>query len=180
VANPSKRGTQRGVSLVEVLVAVLIFSLGLVGLAGLLVMSTRSNQTAFARTQITFLASNMADRMRANPVALWNDYYSTTYPVSDAAPACSAAKPCTPDDLATRDKVLWGTMLKTFVPGLGKTTIKCDVSGAGYSPTTEVALRPPYGGVCTMIVTWAERGYGTTDDKSDAGNLQSFTWVFEP
>ncbi len=42
---------QRGVSLIEVLMAVLIFSIGLIGLAGLMVISTRSNHSAYLRTQ---------------------------------------------------------------------------------------------------------------------------------
>ena len=40
-----------GFTLLEVLVAVLIFSLGLVGLAGLMVISVKTNQSAYLRTQ---------------------------------------------------------------------------------------------------------------------------------
>ena len=63
--------------------AVLIFSIGLIGLAGLMVMATRSNHTAYLRTQATFLATNMADRMRANPVAVWSNAYNKTLPITD-------------------------------------------------------------------------------------------------
>ncbi len=63
---PSPR-VQRGVSMIEVLVAVLIFTVGLIGLGGLLITATKSNASAYVRTQVTFLANNMADRMRANP-----------------------------------------------------------------------------------------------------------------
>ena len=176
------RRAVRGVSLIEVLMAVLIFSLGLIGLAGLLIVSTRSNQSAFVRTQVTFLASSMADRMRANPYGLWEGDYTATFPVAGTLPTCDATKACAPADVALRDKILWGTQLQTFLPGLGATSIACTAaSGTSYNPTAQIGLRPPYGGKCTMIITWAERGTsGGTDDKTASANLQSFTWVFEP
>lgn len=176
------RRAVRGVSLIEVLMAVLIFSIGLIGLAGLLIVSTRSNQAAFVRTQVTFLANSMADRMRANPYGLWEGDYTDTFPVTGTMPKCDTTKACIPSDVALRDKLLWGTQLQTFLPGLGATSIACTAaSGTSYNPTAQIGLRPPYGGKCTMIITWAERGTsGGTDDNTDSASLQSFTWVFEP
>lgn len=176
---PSPR-IQRGVSLIEVLVAVLIFTIGLIGLGGLMITATRANTTAYVRTQVTFLASNMADRMRANPVGLWNaSYDSSSYPISGKAPACDATTGCTPSDVALRDQILWSQQLTAALPAVGKTSIKC--VKAGNDPTAQYAMRPPYSGTCTMSITWAERGFaGGGDDRIASGNLQSFTWVFEP
>jgi type IV pilus assembly protein PilV len=75
---------QRGITLIEVLVAVLIFSIGLLGVAGLLVMSVRSNHAAYLRTQVTFLAQSMADRMQANPIGVWSGDYNGRYPIRSA------------------------------------------------------------------------------------------------
>lgn len=183
MASIHSRRAMRGVSLIEVLMAVLIFSIGLIGLAGLLIISTRSNQSAFVRTQVTFLANSMADRMRANPYGLWKDAYSATYPFTTGTmPKCDATAPCNPDDIALRDKLLWTAQLKAFLPGLGPSSIACTKAGdLSYDPTAQIGLRPPFGGTCTMTITWAERGIGGgTDDNVDDGNLQSFTWVFEP
>lgn len=182
MAHLTHRRAARGVSLIEVMVAVLIFSMGLIGIAGLLITATRSNQAAFSRTQLTFLASSMADRMRANPVGLWTAAYNdAAYPVTGAAPACDAKTTCTPADVAKRDKIVWSTQLSAFVPGLGPSSINCDTTGASYDATPQAMLRPPYVGTCTMTVTWAERGYsGTSDGNVDSGKLRSFTWVFEP
>jgi len=182
VAQVYRRRAQRGVSLVEVLMAVLIFSIGLIGLAGLLVMSTRSNQTAFVRTQLTFLASSMADRMRANPVGIWNKSYDAAYPVTGTVPTCNKTAACSPADVALRDKIIWSTQLAAFLPGLGASKIACDTSSAGYDPTAQFNMRPPYGGRCTMTITYAERGLSASgsDDNTDSSSLQSFTWVFEP
>lgn len=183
--------SQRGVSLIEVLVAVLIFSVGMIGVAGLLVMSTRSNHTAYLRTQAAFLAGNMVDRMSANPVGVWmGSYDSTSYPVSASTAAnndCSAG--CTPDALAQSDQRAWSRQLTTFL-AKPKATISCDKSIAGYTPAKwvppsaatasspatpgQIGMRPPYGGSCKMTITWTEQ------DSPNAGSQQTFAWEFQP
>ncbi len=57
---------QSGFSLLEVLIALLILSIGLLGIAGLQVTSKRINQEAIQRTTATMLARDMIERMRAN------------------------------------------------------------------------------------------------------------------
>ncbi len=172
---------QRGVSLIEVLMAVLIFSVGLIGLAGLMVMAARSNHAAYLRTQVTFLAGNMVDRMRANPMGLWNGAYNATgaasYPTSTNQ-TCSKASPCTPAQVAVRDKYEWSQLLKTLLPD-ARATISCSGSaGLGYDPTPQMAMRPPYGGNCAMTITWTERKVIATGDS--ATPTQSFAWEFQP
>jgi type IV pilus assembly protein PilV len=56
----------RGFTLLEVLVAVLVLSIGLLGLAGLMASSLKNSHSAYQRTQATWLAYDMLDRMRAN------------------------------------------------------------------------------------------------------------------
>ncbi|MBU0537564.1 MAG: type IV pilus modification protein PilV [Gammaproteobacteria bacterium] len=60
------RSHQRGVTLVEVLVAVLITATGVLGAAALQLNSTKFNQLANTRSAAVFLANDMADRLRAN------------------------------------------------------------------------------------------------------------------
>lgn len=166
---------QRGVSLIEVMIAVLIFSIGLIGLAGLLVMATRSNHAAYLRTQVTFLASGMADRMRANPVGVWNGDYDTSYP-NTTTNACTTG--CTPAALAEHDQGMWSSQLKTFLPSAAA-TIACDASGAGYAPTADqLAMRPPYGGNCKMTIKWTEQKEGDKDHRDAV--QQQFDWEFQP
>lgn len=57
-----------GVTLIEVLVAVLVLSLGLLGYAALLAFSLKANQSANFRTQATVLAYEALDMIRANRV----------------------------------------------------------------------------------------------------------------
>ncbi|HLE93281.1 MAG TPA: type IV pilus modification protein PilV, partial [Sulfuricaulis sp.] len=56
----------RGFSLIEVLVALLVLSIGLLGLAALQTTSLQYNTGSYFRTQATFLAYDIIDRMRAN------------------------------------------------------------------------------------------------------------------
>lgn len=63
---PRTTHTQKGATLIEVLVAMVILSIGLLGLAGLQATSIQSNQGAYYRSQATILAADITDRMRAN------------------------------------------------------------------------------------------------------------------
>ncbi|MBA2077998.1 type IV pilus modification protein PilV [Rhodanobacter sp. PCA2] len=172
------RSRQRGVSLVEVLVAVLIFSIGLVGLAGLLVMATRSNHAAYLRTQVTFLAGNMADRMRANPAGVWNGAYdAASYQAITGSTTCDKSAACNAADVASRDQQEWRRMLATLLPG-ADAAIACDRSSVGYDPTAQLNRRPPYGGHCEMTLSWSERRAG--DQAHSDAFTQTFAWGFQP
>ena len=170
---------QRGVSLIEVMMAVLIFSIGLIGLAGLVVMSTRSNHAAYLRTQVTFLASNMADRMSANPAGVWKgSYNSNAYPVAAATVGCGSGAACSSADLAVHDQQLWSNQLRTFLPNPVATIACGGLTTAGYDPTSQLAMRPPYGGNCIMTIKWSERADG---DAANRGNVTpNFVWDFQP
>lgn len=169
---------QHGVSLIEVLVAVLIFSVGMIGLAGLLVMATRANHGGYVRTQVTYLAHNMANRMSANPIGVWNGDYNVDYPASSAT-VVSCAGGCTPAVLAQHDSGLWSRQLKTFLPN-PKATISCSTNGLSYNPITnnQVDKRPPFGGTCDMTITWADRGNGAQSNRDTTS--QTFAWEFQP
>jgi len=170
---------QRGVSLIEVLMAVLIFSIGLIGLAGLMIMATRSNHTAYLRTQATFLASSMADRMRANPVGVWSNAYNVTLPTT-ATQVCDSTTACTPAQVATYDLKMWSDQLTAFLPN-ASATIACSSAQAGYTPQAgQVGMRPPYGGNCTMSITWDERGLAGDIASSGDTLPQTFNWEFQP
>lgn len=176
--------TQRGFSMLEVLIAVLVFSLGIIGLAGLLIFAIQSNHVAYLRTQATFLAHNMADRMAANPAGLWTNAYNGDYPVAASTASCAAG--CTPAQLAEYDKAQWSTQLTTFLPNVSG-NITCATTGIVYSPNpAQVAMRPPYAGTCTMRLRWNEAGsagaanQASTDTTKLGQQPHQFEWVFQP
>lgn len=67
---------QAGFSLIEVMVAALVLSIGLIGLAGLQAVSLRQNQSAFMRSQVSAMVYDLADRMRANISGASSNFYS--------------------------------------------------------------------------------------------------------
>ena len=60
------RAAQRGLTLIEVMVAVLVMSIGLLGMASLQLNALRGNTGAFWRSQATWFAYDMSDRLRSN------------------------------------------------------------------------------------------------------------------
>ncbi len=82
------RSRERGLTLEEELVALLIISIGLLGHAGLQTLSLNFNTSAYYRTQATALAYGLADRMRANRTAALAGEYDA--PLANPAPDCGA------------------------------------------------------------------------------------------
>jgi len=169
---------QRGVSLIEVLVAVLVFSFGLVGLAGLLTLAARSNHSAYLHTQAAFLAQGMADRMRLNSVAVWRHDYDADYPIAPGNVTCDASQPCDPAQLASHDKAVWSGQLKIFLPQ-ASAKLSCKTDDARVDPVALGMLgkRPPFGGSCTMMLSWDDR---PTPDGSSTHTRQTLDWEFQP
>ena len=76
---------QAGFSMIELLVAMLIFSLGLLGMASLQVTGLRMTRDAELMGRASLYANSMADHIRANPLSAvntvtWNEVISTTLP----------------------------------------------------------------------------------------------------
>lgn len=110
---------QKGVGLIEVLVAVFILSGGLMGLAALQTKSLRYNHEAYMRTVASILSSDIIDRLRANSAeALSTDSYSFTLGenASGDADACETAS-CSSTALAAYDYKQWSDELASQLPG---------------------------------------------------------------
>jgi type IV pilus assembly protein PilV len=106
---------QLGASLLEVLVAILILSFGMLALSGMLAFSVQMPKMAAYRATATALAASHIERMRANPQGFRNGSYAETMsyndgskldPPQDVTSLCTyaATKYCTPDTMADRDK----------------------------------------------------------------------------
>jgi type IV pilus assembly protein PilV len=104
---------QAGFTLLEILITIVILSIGLLGIAGMQATGLRNNHSAYTKTQAANLAMDMADRIRANPDAR-ADYAG--FDTNDAAipenPGCiSSDNGCPPAQLATYDKYEWSRPL---------------------------------------------------------------------
>src|ERR1700736_6078033 len=78
-----------GFTLVEVLVSLVILSIGLLGMAKLMLFSSRSNDSAYLRSQATALAYEILDYMRANRQQALAGTYTTPLNAAAADPGFS-------------------------------------------------------------------------------------------
>jgi type IV pilus assembly protein PilV len=124
----SLRRRARGVSLIEVLVSLVILSVGVLAVVGLQLVSKRNNADAGQRSIAAQLAYDMAERMRANAsTAILPSYLigTTSLPAgvrwtSGTPPAaCTTSAPCTPAATAARDLYEWELSLNGAAEGGG-------------------------------------------------------------
>ncbi|MBA4263890.1 MAG: type IV pilus modification protein PilV [Comamonadaceae bacterium] len=121
----SRRSVQGGATLIEVLVAVLLLSFGIVGLAGLQFTGTKFNHSAYLRSQGTSLAYDLADRVRSNIDACQSGAacaYATPLAAAfdgDAAQACGQPLALAADanTMAAADVNQWKSCLENSLPG---------------------------------------------------------------
>jgi len=92
-----------GFSLIEVLVATTVFSLGLAGLAALLLVSITGSADARREGFVVTAAASLAEQIRLNPVAL-NQYLN---PPDVISMICQGADRCSPQQQADYDFRLW-------------------------------------------------------------------------
>ncbi len=169
----------QGFTLLEVLIAVLVFSFGLLGIAAMVLTSVRGTHTAQLHTQATFLAQWIADAMRANPDAVMAGNYDGPG-LPTLATNCTSAN-CAPGTLATRDREVWGSMLARALPA-GQGTVRCNLNSASRLDGTEAFPA----GLCTVTLTWseatdAEKTSATSGATSGDGRKdQQFVWIFNP
>jgi type IV pilus assembly protein PilV len=134
-----------GFTLVEILVAIVVLSIGLLGIAKLSLGSVQSNGSAFMRSQATELVQQIVDDMHANqPEAVAGSYNIALGANPGAAPNCVTAV-CTTTQIATFDLARWNNRLTTLLPG-----------GQGAVAVAQVA-NPTTGrteSAATVIVQW--------------------------
>ncbi len=160
----SSRG-ESGFTLLEVLVALLVLSIGLLGIGKLMMLSARANDSAYMRSQATALAYTILDAMRANRQAALVQGYDTPMGVFPGPLVCTVAAPCNSGQQAQNDLALWGTSLAAALPlGQGSvTTVTAPDVVTGANNVT-----------ATVTVQWsdkvAEQSFG-----APLGNLISIT-----
>ncbi|HKE44701.1 MAG TPA: type IV pilus modification protein PilV [Steroidobacteraceae bacterium] len=141
----------RGFSMVEAMVALLVLSVGMLGIAGLYVTSLRASGSALLRTQAVNLAADMADRIRANPTA------TVSYAGAGANNNCvGGGADCTPTALAADDLFWWQAQLRAALPDDGDVNTPqgsiAVVAGAAGAPSAY-----------QITVTWVEPGWKAGD-----------------
>ena len=162
---------QHGFSLIEVLISVVIISIGLLGVASMQYVGLRDSNRSGERGQATILAYDMADRMRMNPQAVYDGQYLIDADTPPAAPPGSDGSPetycltnfsgtaipnfCDPQNLADADTYNWFQGVEDILPG-GVASITCIDSDAGDGhPCSQ-------GSVHLITLMWDEQREGVT------------------
>ncbi|NRA53305.1 MAG: type IV pilus modification protein PilV [Gammaproteobacteria bacterium] len=142
LANSSPRFTtgqlrSLGFSLLEVLIAVSILAVAMLGIAAMQLMSIKDNRDAYFRSQAVLLSQDMAERMRSNKsqISAYNGINTNT---SYSDPGCS---PCTPTQIVSLDKYEWSKKIKS-------TTNMTQLIPSAQGTVTESA------GIYTISVSW--------------------------
>lgn len=166
--------SQQGVSLLEVLISVLVLSVGLLGLGKLQLFSLKGSNDAHFHTVASFLASDLSDRMRINPDGVALAGYKMTS--SESISICSGSAPklcigtssCSALELATFDLY----------------QISCGVKNGGYASSGLKHLLPSAtmsvdcgGVVCnsniqhTITLNWEETDNHDADESEQTRTL---------
>lgn len=158
---PAAQPNQRGVSIIEVLIAVVVVSIGMLGIAGLQLTGMKQSTSGFNRSKATLFAEDIASRMRLNVNGVLDGDYDGHdssvggYCAAFTGPRCDAsattpATSCSTDELAAFDlySVSCGLDGNSGVNGSdlpnGRLQVDCGTAGCPASSTW------------TIVVEWTE------------------------
>ena len=123
ISPPCQRfSRQRGISLLESLIALVISVLGIMGILGMQMRTLTDSQTATRRAQAIRLIEDLSERMRVHPNALANiNSYVSDFDDEPDPDGCTDS-PCTPEQLLTRDLGAWKQSVANTLP-LGQANV---------------------------------------------------------
>ena len=150
----TKRKLQ-GFSLVEVLIALIIMSVGMLGIAGLYVQSMQAGRTSMLRHHAVTLAGDVADRIRANPTA--GAAYTAATGTNNNCVAQGTN--CNVAQMAANDIFIWQAQAASFLPVFANQAQQVQIA---YDATTN----PP---TYTIVVQW--------DEPTPDGQVPNYTVV---
>ncbi len=164
--------SQKGFSLVEVLVAVVLLALGLLGFAGLQVTGLRYASNAALRFNVSSQINDISDRIRANMVGFNNGSYFTTG--SPDSGHCIISD-CTPAVMAATDLQDWNASNSRLLP------TACLSTGTSIGTVTTAAS----GKQAILTLNWCERqAYNTQGFSTSSSNAafvqKTYSITFQP
>ncbi|GAB3092365.1 hypothetical protein GCM10027217_03190 [Pseudomaricurvus hydrocarbonicus] len=159
--NRTALASQRGVGLIEVLIAILVIAIGILGSISLQLSSKRLGHEAVQRTLAANLAQDLMERMRSNPSELTS--YVMSWKSGDAALTATkdcATNSCTTAELVAHDQAQWVNELQgvseTRVLIVGDAAVQ---TGGVQQPSVCVTNTNGY---VTVAIAW--RGYQALSD----------------
>lgn len=141
--------SQRGFSLIEVMVALLVLAIGLLGLAGLQTLGLKFNTQSYQRTQAVLNAYDIVDRIRANAggiaVGVYDDIGITQPPPGlPLNPNCGAVT-CDNTQMADYDIAQWkNSLAELLTQGKGtvcRGVLTADFTGCAVDPAGDTSFQ---------------------------------------
>ena len=137
ISHPEIGKRNSGFTLIEVLIAIVVFSLGVLGIGAMLIVLHKTSTSSYLQQQAVQYAYDIVDRMHANQAAAKAGNYNVALHTSPpVAPPCLGAV-CTPTQVATYDQSQWITELNTFLPA-GTGGIATAVLGSSTTVTVTI------------------------------------------
>ncbi len=162
----------QGASLLEVMVSLLIVSIGLLGIAALQSRTQQFNYASYVRTQSTLLAYEIMDQIQANSTFAKDDVINNGIQIGNGyivnmkpTPEDCDTNSCTPVQLRNYDLARWYDRLAATLPaGTGRITAQI----IGISPNQQVRY--------TISILWTLR-----DEERENPNIgfKTITWVMQ-
>lgn len=121
MVNTFSSNKSHGVGLIEVLIAMLVIAVGILGFVGLQTTAKRTGYEALQRSTAVYLVNDILERMRSNSTAVFAGSYSVVNlgnnSLGDAAPGCLDAVSCSTLEIANYDLWEWEQRLDGAVEG---------------------------------------------------------------
>lgn len=148
---------QRGITLLESLVAIVVAALGILGILGVQIRTLTDTQTTVRRAQAIRLIEDLGERMKVNPNALADiDAYKSGFSEEPTPGSCSSG--CNHSQLAAYDLAVWKQTVKNTLP-LGQASVfLAPGEGTGANPN-----RRQLG----MMISWRENERDTSSAYKD-------------
>jgi type IV pilus assembly protein PilV len=162
--------TSRGFSLLELLVTLVVLSIGLLGIGLMQTTNLGLTKTAYSRTQAMLLASDIADRIRANEN--FASSYVTTSNTGNTTPGCIAGAACLGAALAAADIQDWSNRIVAEFPGGSGQILDAAATPAACPGYTASAVAA---GFMRVVITWGESAASTGSQGNDC---YQFDFVF--
>jgi|25BtaG_2_1085352.scaffolds.fasta_scaffold01502_4 type IV pilus assembly protein PilV len=156
-------GREKGITMIEILVTLVIVSVGLLGAAAMVIKGLESNRNAYLRTQASILAYDMADRIRANRnnADSYDGFvFDSKNDAFPAIPACySNSSSCEQSKIYEVDAALWARSLT-------------GTTGGGALFPEIVATIEQTGDTFDITIIWQQVGWSSDDSEFNNVNPQ--------
>lgn len=173
----NSKSRQSGFNLIEVMIAALIVSVGILGVAGLQITSLKGTHQSFMKQQAMGVMQNLIERMRSNQAGVVAGSYvfdSASVNCAAPVPSCSVLD-CNADQIALRDTL---NLVCGYKSGVGNRTGGVKMTSASdnlilANGTLSVACRDCSVGDLTISIGWTERAIGQEIPQADSITLDT-------